>query len=115
MITLKNAQIILNSKASKHLLLHQTLGDLMKIRHGYDWSEITSPNDLTKVYCDNCKLYDAYHTLIYGEDIFLLEISMSKSWMKQNDENLSELGWKSFQYKSHKKAFVHKWISLYLS
>ena len=35
--------------------------------------------------------------------------------MKQNDENLSELESKSFWYKSHKKAFVQKWIWLYLS
>ena len=39
----------------------------------------TSPNDLGKVYGDNCKLYDAYHTLIDGEHILLLKISISKS------------------------------------
>ena len=87
----------------------------MKIWHGYDWNEITSPNDLGKFYCDNCKFYDAYHTLIDSEHIFLLEISISKSWMKQNDENLSELELKSFWYNSDKKAFVQKWIWLYLS
>ena len=35
--------------------------------------------------------------------------------MNQNDENLSELELKSFWYKSDKKAFVQKWIWLYLS
>ena len=35
--------------------------------------------------------------------------------MNQNDENLSELKLKSFWYKSDKKAFVQKWIWLYLS
>ena len=34
--------------------------------------------------------------------------------MNQNDENLSELELKSFWYKSDKKAFVQKWIWLYL-
>ena len=87
----------------------------MKIWHGYDWNEITSPNDLGKIYCHSCKLYDAYHTLIDGEHILLLKISISKSWMKQNDENLSELELKSFWYKSHKQVFVRKWIWLYLS
>ena len=87
----------------------------MKIWHGYDWNEITSPNDLGKIYCDNSKLYDAYHTLIDGEHIFLLKISISKNWMKQNDENMTELELKSFWYKSHKKVFVWKWIWLYLS
>ena len=86
----------------------------MKIWHGYDWNEITSPKDLGRIYCDNCKLCDAYHTLIDGRHIFLLEISI-KSWKKQNDGNLSELELKSFWYKSHKKAFVQKWIWLYLS
>ena len=103
-ITPKNIQATLNSKACKYLLLHQFLGNLMKIWHGYDWNEITSPNDLGKIYCDNCKLYDAYYTLIDGEHIFLLENSTSKSWMKENNENLSELELKSFWYKSHKKA-----------
>ena len=87
----------------------------MKIWHGYDWNEITSPNDLGKIYCDNGELYDAYHTLIDGEHIFLLNISTSKNWMKQNDENMTELELKSFWYKSHKKVFVQKWIWLYLS
>ena len=58
----------------------------MKIWHGHDWNEIASSNDLSKIYCDDCKLYDAYHILIDGEHIFLLEISISKSWMNQNDE-----------------------------
>ena len=35
--------------------------------------------------------------------------------MKQNDEILSELESKSFWYNSDKKAFVQKWIWLYLS
>ena len=87
----------------------------MKIWHGYDWNEIPSPNDLGKFYCDNCNFYDAYHTLIDGEHISLLEIEISKSWMNQSDENLSELELKSFWYKSDKKAFVKKWIWLYLS
>ena len=63
----------------------------MKIWHSYDWNEITSPNDFSKFYCDNCKFYDAYHTLIDGEYIFLLEIKIYKSWMDENDKNLSEL------------------------
>ena len=42
-------------------------------------SKITSPNDLGKIYCDNGELYDAYHTLIDGEHIFLLNISTSKN------------------------------------
>ena len=36
-------------------------------------------------------LFDAYHTLIDGDHIFLLKISISKYWINQNDENLSEL------------------------
>ena len=51
----------------------------MKIWHGYDWNKITSPQDLGKFYCDNYKFYDAYHMLIDGEDISLLEIEISKS------------------------------------
>ena len=43
----------------------------------------------------------------YGEHIFILEIEISKSWMNQNDENLSDLELKSFWYKSDKKAFVY--------
>ena len=35
--------------------------------------------------------------------------------MKLNDENLSESELKSFWYKLRKKAFVQKWIWLYLS
>ena len=35
--------------------------------------------------------------------------------MNENDENLSELELKSFWYKSDKKAFVKKWIWLYVS
>ena len=35
--------------------------------------------------------------------------------MDENDESLSELELKSFWYKSDKKAFVKKWIWLYLS
>jgi len=37
---------------------------------------------------------------------------ITKNWIKQNDENLSELELKSFW---HKKVFVPKWIWLYLS
>ena len=87
----------------------------MKIWHGYDWNEVTYPNDLDKFYCDNCKFYDAYHTLIDSEHIFLLGVEISKSCMNQNDENLSELESKSLWYKSDKKAFVQKWMWLYLS
>ena len=35
--------------------------------------------------------------------------------MNENDQNLSELELKSFWYKSDKKAYVKKWIWLYLS
>ena len=83
----------------------------MKIWHGYDWNKITSPNDLGKIYCDNGELYDAYHMLIDGEHIFLLRISISKNWMKQNDENMTELELKSFWYKSHKKVIGYIFLS----
>ena len=81
----------------------------MEIWHGYDWNKSTSPNDLGKFYCENCKLYDAYHTLIDGEHIFLFKIS--KSWMKQNDENLGELELKLFWYKSHENGFDYIFLS----
>ena len=55
----------------------------MNIWHSYDWNWITSPKDLENFYYDNCKLFDAYHTLIDGEHIFLLKISISKNLMKQ--------------------------------
>ena len=32
-----------------------------------------------KIYCDNGKLYDPYHTLIDGEHILLLKLSISKN------------------------------------
>ena len=80
----------------------------MKIWHGYDWNEITSPNDLGKIYCE---LYDAYHTLIDGEHIFLLNIATSKNWMKQNDEDMTELQLKSFWYKSHKNGFGYIFLN----
>ena len=51
-------------------------------------------------------LFDAYHTLIDGDHIFLPKILISKNWMKQNDENLSELDLNLFWYKLHKKVFV---------
>jgi len=57
---------------------------------------------------DNCKLLDAYPTLIDGEHICLLQIFISKNRMKQNDENLSELKLKSFWYKLHKKIICTK-------
>ena len=110
-ITLKNTRVILHSKACKYLWFHQILGDLMKIWHGYDWNEIMSPNDLGKIYCDNGELYDAYHTLIDGEHIFLLNISTSKNWMKRDDENMTELELKSFWYKSHKKVFGYIFLN----
>ena len=85
----------------------------MRIWHGYDWNEITSHNDLGKFYCDNCKFYDPYHTLIDSEHIFLREIEIPKSWMNQNDENLSELKLKSSQTKKHlyKKGFGSIFLS----
>ena len=110
-IALKNTQVILKSKACKYLLLHQDVGDLMKIWDGYDWYEITFPNDSGKLYCDNCKLYDAYYILIDSEHIFLLEMEICKSWMNQNDENLSELELKSFWYKSNKKHLYRNGFS----
>ena len=110
-MTLKNTRVILYSKACKYLWLQKILGDLKKIWHGYDWNKITSPNDLGKIYCNNSKLYDVYHTLIDGEHIFLLKISISKNWMKQNDENMTELESKSFWYKSHKKGFGYIFLS----
>ena len=83
----------------------------MKIWHVYDWYEITSPNEMSKSYCDNCKFYDAYHTLIDGKHISLLEIEISKIWMNQNDKNLSELELKSFWYKSDKNGFGYIFLS----
>ena len=80
----------------------------MKIWRGYDWDKFISSNDLGRIYCDNGELHDAYHTLIDGEHIFLLEISISKNWMKENDENMTELELKSFWYKSHKKSIFTK-------
>ena len=57
------------------------------------WGRVKS----SKFSRDNCKFYDAYHTLINGEHILLLEIKISKSWMNQNDENLSELELNGFK------------------
>jgi hypothetical protein len=51
----------------------------------------------------NCKLFDAYPTLIDGKNICLLEFFASNNRMKKNDENLSELELNSFWYKLHKK------------
>ena len=41
-------------------------------------NQIKSPQDLGKIYCDKCKLFNTYHTLIDGEHIFLLKISIPK-------------------------------------
>ena len=51
-------------------------------------------------------LFDAYPTLIDGEHICLLKVSISKNRMKQNDEDLSELELKSFWYKLHKQSIL---------
>ena len=63
----------------------------MKIWHSYDGNQIKSLKDSDKIQCDNNNLFDVYHTLIDGKHIFLLRISMSQNWLKENDENLSEL------------------------
>jgi hypothetical protein len=51
----------------------------------------------------NCELFDAYPTLIDGENICLLEVFTSNNRIKKNYDNLSELELNSFWYKLHKK------------
>ena len=59
----------------------------MKIWHGYDWNEITSPNVLGKCDCDNCKFYGAYN---YGRQDRHGLISKFEFWFLGSDGALTQ-------------------------